>query len=73
MIFLSLKIILITFLLFQIIYDINFNFVEELKKRIGLDYDRLSRMSIVEEAAVKVPREASYFVLYGILSVFFSQ
>ncbi|OMO65225.1 Glycosyl transferase, family 35 [Corchorus olitorius] len=37
----------------QIIYDINFNFVEELKKRIGLDYDRLARMSIVEEGAVK--------------------
>lgn len=47
------------FFLFQIIYDINFNFVEELKKRIGLDYDRLSRMSIVEEAAVKVPLETS--------------
>ncbi|MBA0774982.1 hypothetical protein Gotri_010148 [Gossypium trilobum] len=37
----------------QIIYDINFNFVEELKKMIGLDYDRLTRMSIVEEGAVK--------------------
>lgn len=28
--------------------------MEDLKKRIGLDYDRLSRMSIVEEGAVKV-------------------
>lgn len=28
--------------------------MEELKKRIGLDYDRLSRMSIIEEGAVKV-------------------
>ncbi|MBA0720338.1 hypothetical protein Golax_007961 [Gossypium laxum] len=37
----------------EIIYDINFNFVEELKKMIGLDYDRLTRMSIVEEGAVK--------------------
>lgn len=38
----------------QIIYEINFRFLEELKKRIGLDYDRLSRMSIIEEGAVKV-------------------
>ncbi|XP_004295557.1 PREDICTED: glycogen phosphorylase 1-like [Fragaria vesca subsp. vesca] len=47
----------------QIIYDINFNFVEELKKRIGLDYDRLSRMSIVEEAAVKSIRMANLAVV----------
>lgn len=39
---------------FQILYEINYNFMEELKKRIGLDYNRLSRMSIVEEGAVKV-------------------
>lgn len=39
---------------FQILYKINFNFVEELKKRIGLDYNRLSRMSIVEDGALKV-------------------
>lgn len=38
----------------QIIYDINFSFTEELKQRFGLDYDRLSRMSIIEEGAVKV-------------------
>ncbi|KAJ0985992.1 hypothetical protein J5N97_004348 [Dioscorea zingiberensis] len=37
----------------QIIYDINFSFMEELKQRFGLDYNRLSRMSIVEEGAVK--------------------
>jgi len=48
--------------LFQIIYEINFNFIEELKKRIGLDYDRLSRMSIIEEGAVKVySKEWQYF------------
>lgn len=28
--------------------------MEELKKRIGLDYNRLSRMSIVEDGALKV-------------------
>ncbi|KAI3791367.1 hypothetical protein L2E82_05135 [Cichorium intybus] len=37
----------------QIIYDINFAFIEELKKKIGQDYVRMSRMSIVEEGAVK--------------------
>lgn len=43
----------------QIIYEINFSFIEELKKRFGLDYDRLSRMSIVEEGAVKSIRMAN--------------
>ncbi|KAJ6810922.1 glycogen phosphorylase 1-like isoform X1 [Iris pallida] len=43
----------------QIIYDINFSFMEELKTRFGLDYDRLSRMSIVEEGAVKNIRMAN--------------
>ncbi|XP_020272772.1 glycogen phosphorylase 1-like isoform X2 [Asparagus officinalis] len=43
----------------QIIYDINFLFVEELKKHFGLEYDRLSRMSIVEEGAVKSIRMAN--------------
>lgn len=28
--------------------------MEELKKKIGQDYDRLSRMSIIEEGGVKV-------------------
>ena len=37
-----------------LLHEINFNFVEELKKKIGLDYNRLSRMSIVEEGVVKV-------------------
>ncbi|KAK1276367.1 Alpha-glucan phosphorylase 2, cytosolic [Acorus gramineus] len=43
----------------QIIYQINFLFMEELKKRYGLDYNRLSRMSIVEEGAVKSIRMAN--------------
>ncbi|KAK9268074.1 hypothetical protein L1049_010513 [Liquidambar formosana] len=47
----------------QIIYDINFNFMEELKKKIGLDYDRLSRMSIVEEGAVKNIRMANLSIV----------
>ncbi|XP_050230661.1 uncharacterized protein LOC126679734 [Mercurialis annua] len=47
----------------QIIYKINYNFIEELKKRIGLDYDRLSRMSIVEEGAVKSIRMANLSVV----------
>lgn len=44
---------------FQILYKINSNFMDELKKRIGLDYNRLSRMSIVEEGAVQVFLEQS--------------
>ncbi|KAL7243701.1 hypothetical protein ACSBR1_016007 [Camellia fascicularis] len=43
----------------QIIYDINLNFMEELKGRIGLDYSRLSQMSIVDEGAVKSIRMAN--------------
>ncbi|KAK9022873.1 hypothetical protein V6N11_003112 [Hibiscus sabdariffa] len=46
-----------------IIYDINFNFVENLKKKIGLDYDRLARMSIVEEGAVKNIRMANLAII----------
>lgn len=38
----------------QIIYEINQMFMEEWKKKIGNDYARLSRMSIVEEGSVKV-------------------
>ncbi|CAL8178609.1 unnamed protein product [Prunus armeniaca] len=45
--------IVVRFLLLQIIYEINFKFVEELKKRIGLYYNRLSWMSMIEEGAVK--------------------
>ncbi|XP_034213185.1 glycogen phosphorylase 1-like [Prunus dulcis] len=47
----------------QIIYEINFKFVEELKKRIGLDYNRLSRMSIIEEGAVKSIRMANLAIV----------
>ncbi|KAG5246992.1 hypothetical protein OIU78_000351 [Salix suchowensis] len=47
----------------QIIYDINFDYIEELKKKIGLDYDRLSRMSIVEDGAVKSIRMANLAVV----------
>ncbi|KAL5576687.1 hypothetical protein UlMin_018386 [Ulmus minor] len=47
----------------QIIYEINFNFVEELKKKIGLDYSKLSRMSIVEEGAVKSIRSANLSIV----------
>ncbi|KAF2297757.1 hypothetical protein GH714_002594 [Hevea brasiliensis] len=47
----------------EIIYDINFNFIEKLKKRIGLDYDRLSRMSIVEEGAAKSIRMANLSIV----------
>lgn len=43
----------------QIIYDINFLFMEELKRRFGVDFNRLSRMSIVEEGAVKNIRMAN--------------
>ncbi|XP_061341537.1 uncharacterized protein LOC133287871 isoform X1 [Gastrolobium bilobum] len=47
----------------QILFDINTNFMEELKKRIGLDYNRLSRMSIVEEGAVKSIRMANLSIV----------
>ncbi|KAL4205091.1 hypothetical protein AMTRI_Chr01g135480 [Amborella trichopoda] len=47
----------------QIIYDINFLFVEDLKKRFGSDYDRLSRMSIVEEGPVKNVRMANLSIV----------
>lgn len=43
----------------QIIYEINQKFMEELKRRIGQDYARLSRMSIVEEGSVKSIRIAN--------------
>ncbi|XP_062099053.1 uncharacterized protein LOC133804975 isoform X1 [Humulus lupulus] len=47
----------------EIIYDINFKFVEELKKKIGLDYNRLSHMSIVEDGAVKSIRAANLSIV----------
>ncbi|WJX26678.1 glycogen phosphorylase [Trifolium repens] len=47
----------------QILYEINSNFMEELKKKIGLDYNRLSRMSIIEEGAVKSIRMANLSIV----------
>ncbi|XP_058095792.1 uncharacterized protein LOC131241132 isoform X2 [Magnolia sinica] len=47
----------------QIIYDINFFFMEELKKHFGLDYSRLARMSIIEEGAVKSIRIANLSIV----------
>lgn len=47
----------------QIIYDINYNFLEELKKRIGNDYSRLARMSIIEEGEHKAVRMATLAVV----------
>ena len=38
----------------QIIYDINFFFLEDLRKRMSSDYARLARMSIIEEGTTKV-------------------
>ncbi|KAL8108109.1 hypothetical protein AgCh_024524 [Apium graveolens] len=43
----------------QIIYEINQMFMEEWKKKMGNDYARLSRMSIVEEGSVKSIRVAN--------------
>ncbi|KAM6551143.1 hypothetical protein CsatB_000951 [Cannabis sativa] len=47
----------------EIIYDINFKFMEDLKKKVGLDYSRLSRMSIVEDGAVKSIRSANLSIV----------
>ncbi|XP_010919434.3 uncharacterized protein [Elaeis guineensis] len=47
----------------QIIFDINFSFMEELKKHFGLDFNRLSQMSIVEEGAVKSIRMANLSIV----------
>ena len=33
----------------QIIYDINWRFLEVLKEKLGEDWDRISRLSIIEE------------------------
>lgn len=38
----------------QIIYQINFLYLEELKKRVGDDFFRIARMSIIEEGDTKV-------------------
>ncbi|CAI5534681.1 unnamed protein product, partial [Closterium sp. Naga37s-1] len=47
----------------EIMYEINHNFIVDLKKRIGNDYDRLSRMSIIEEGAHKSIRMATLAVV----------
>eukprot|EP00475_Leptophrys_vorax_P027914 TRINITY_DN3994_c0_g3_i5.p1 TRINITY_DN3994_c0_g3~~TRINITY_DN3994_c0_g3_i5.p1 ORF type:complete len:749 (-),score=71.91 TRINITY_DN3994_c0_g3_i5:58-2280(-) len=47
----------------EIIYEINHLFIEDLRKRIGNDYDRLSRMSVVEEGAHKCIRMATLAVV----------
>ncbi|MED6130615.1 hypothetical protein PIB30_002736 [Stylosanthes scabra] len=47
----------------EILYEINHHFMEELKERIGLDYSRLSQMSIVEEGAVKSIRMANLSIV----------
>ncbi|KAL1335884.1 hypothetical protein HN51_030328 [Arachis hypogaea] len=47
----------------EILYEINFNFMEELKKRIGLDYSRLALLSIVEEGAMKNIRMANLAIV----------
>ena len=33
----------------QIIFDINWRFLQQLRERLGDDWDRISRMSIIEE------------------------
>jgi starch phosphorylase len=34
----------------QIIFDINWRFLDELKGRLGDDWERISRLSIIEES-----------------------
>ncbi len=33
----------------QIIYDINWRFLQDLRARLGEDWDKISRMSVIEE------------------------
>ncbi|KAH6829108.1 hypothetical protein C2S53_013256 [Perilla frutescens var. hirtella] len=47
----------------QIMYDINHHFMEELKRKIGQDYSRIERMSIVEEGVVKSIRMANLSII----------
>ncbi|XP_057837765.2 uncharacterized protein LOC131047970 isoform X2 [Cryptomeria japonica] len=47
----------------QIIYDINFFFLEDLKKHSTSDFARLARMSIIEEGAVKSVRMANLAIV----------
>ncbi|KAF3794606.1 Glycogen phosphorylase 1 [Nymphaea thermarum] len=47
----------------EIIHEINFYFLEDLKQRYGSDFDRLSRMSIVEEGAAMNVRMANLAIV----------
>lgn len=47
----------------QIIYKINTIFLEEVKSKFGNDYDRLARMSIVDEGEKKASFKPSLLVL----------
>lgn len=47
----------------QIMYKINHHFMEELKRKIGQDYSRIERMSIVEEGIVKSIRMANLSII----------
>jgi starch phosphorylase len=47
----------------QIIYEINFRFLENVKKRFGDDGGRLSRMSIIEEGSEKRVRMANLAII----------
>jgi starch phosphorylase len=47
----------------QIIYNINTIFLEEVKSKFGNDYDRLARLSIVDEGEKKASFNPSLLVL----------
>ncbi|GBG89525.1 hypothetical protein CBR_g49315 [Chara braunii] len=47
----------------QIIYQINFNFIQSMKSKVGDDYSKVARMSIIEEADVKYVRMANLAVV----------
>lgn len=52
-----------TYLFVQIIYKINTIFLEEVKSKFGNDYDRLARLSIVDEGEKKASFYPSLLVL----------
>lgn len=39
----------------QIIYDINWRFLQQLRSKFGDDWGRISRMSIIEDGAIALP------------------
>jgi starch phosphorylase len=45
----------------QIIFEINLLFIEDIKKKVGSDFDRLARLSIVEEGSTKVSLFLDHF------------